>query len=79
MIMLIAGMGLVQPGQVSIHLPPHTPLLGGVLHGRNGSTAKTNKHPAEPEHHHLLFVVESNVSKFLPPCPVNLVSEARMI
>ena len=79
MIMLIAGMGLVQPGQVSIHLPPHTPLLSRVLHGRDGSTAKTNKSPTEPEQHHLLLVVESNVSEFLPPCPVNLVSEARMI
>ena len=77
--MLIAGMGLVEPGQVSVHLPPHTPLLGRVLHFRDGGTAKTNKHPAELEHHHLLLVVESNVSEFLPPCPVSWVSKARMI
>ena len=81
MVMLVAGMGLVETGQlVEDHLP-HSFLLLSVAHIWNGGATISNKLNTilSQVMLFLLLVVEGNIRKLLPPCPVNLVSKPRVV
>ena len=81
MVMLVAGVGLVETGQlVEDHLP-HSFLLLGVAHIWNGGATGHNKCITNRTKFmlFLLLVMEGNIRKLLPPCPVNLVSKPRVV
>ena len=82
MVMLVAGVCLVETGQlVEDHLP-HSFLLLSVAHiwdgGATGDKKKFNTVLSQFMLL-LLLIVEGNIRKLLPPCPVNLVSKPRVV
>ena len=81
MVMLIAGVGLVETGQlVEDHLP-HSFLLLSVAHIWNRGATGSNKLNTILSQFmlFLLLVMEGNIRKLLPPCPVNLISKPRVV
>ena len=79
MIELVASMGSVEYLEIGEHCPPHLPLLLSILHSWNRSSAGKVTVTTINKDLRLLFIMEGDVSKLLPPCSVDRVSEARMV
>ena len=79
MIELVASMGSVESLEIGEHCPPHLSLLLSILHSWNRSSAGKVTVTTITKDLRLLLVMEGDVSKLLPPCSVDRVSEARMV
>ena len=82
MVVLVAGVALVESLQVVEHSPPGGLLLRGVLNAWNLlSTIEEDllKDKSLLSNEVLLLVEEGDVSKFLPPFPVDRISEAGVV
>ena len=81
-VVLVAGVALVESLQVVEHSPPGSLLLRGVLNAWNLlSTIEEDllKDKSLLSNEVLLLVEEGDVSKFLPPFPVDRISEAGVV
>ena len=81
MVMLIAGVGLVETGQLVEDRLPHSFLLLSVAYIWNRGATGSNKLNTILSQFmlFLLLVMEGNIRKLLPPYSVNLISKPRVV